>query len=263
MADALDSPREVGMNNFWEAIVWLSAPAQWNGAGAIPQRVAEHLSYTSAAIALAALIAVPLGWAIGHTGKGRDVAVGVLGAARALPSFGLLFLFVMIAGVLLRGPAVILVLVLLAVPPILAGAYAGLEVIDRRVIDAARSMGMTEWQILWRVEVPLGLPLLFGGLRSATLQVVATAVLAVFVGLGGLGFGIVQGIALRRFDQMLGSALLIIGLALVIDALFALLERYAVPLGVRAGRPPQLRSASTRRRAPADSFRLHREERRV
>ena len=159
----------------------------------------------------------------------------------------------MLAGVLLRGPSTVLVLVLLAIPPILAGAYAGLEVIDRRVIDAARSMGMTEWQILWRVEVPLGLPLLMGGLRSGTLQVVATAVLAAFVNLGGLGLPIVEGIALRDYDRMLGAAMLIIALALLLDALFAVLERYAVPRGVRARRAPELRTTAPRRRAAADT----------
>lgn len=239
------------MNLFAEAIAWIVEPANWSGAGSIPLRIGEHLLYTVLAVVGAALIAIPLGWLIGHTGKGREIAVGISGAARALPSFGLLFLFVMIGGVLLRGPSAVLVLMLLAIPPILAGAYAGLEVIDRRVIDAARSMGMTENQILWRVEVPLGLPLLMGGLRSATLQVVATAVLAAFVNLGGLGLPIVEGIALRDYDRMLGAALIIIALALLLDALFAVLERFSVPRGVRAHRAPDVRTASPRRRAAA------------
>lgn len=239
------------MNLFADAIAWITDPANWSGSGSIPLRIGEHLFYTVLAVVGAALIAIPLGWLIGHTGKGREIAVGISGAARALPSFGLLFLFVMIGGVLLRGPSAVLVLMLLAIPPILAGAYAGLEVIDRRVIDAARSMGMTENQILWRVEVPLGLPLLMGGLRSATLQVVATAVLAAFVNLGGLGLPIVEGIALRDYDRMLGAALLIIALALLLDALFAVLERYSVPRGVRAHRAPDVRTASPRRRAAA------------
>lgn len=239
------------MNLFADAIAWIVDPVNWSGSGSIPLRIGEHLFYTVLAVVGAAVIAIPLGWLIGHTGKGRELAVGISGAARALPSFGLLFLFVMIGGVLLRGPSAVLVLMLLAIPPILAGAYAGLEVIDRRVIDAARSMGMTENQILWRVEVPLGLPLLMGGLRSATLQVVATAVLAAFVNLGGLGLPIVEGIALRDYDRMLGAALLIIALALVLDALFAVLERYSVPRGVRAHRAPDVRTASPRRRAAA------------
>lgn len=241
------------MNLFVDAWLWLIDPANWQGAGSIPVRVGEHLFYTVLAVLFAALIAVPLGWLIGHTGRGRELAVGISGAARALPTFGLLFLFVMLVGVTLRGPSTVLVLVLLAIPPILAGAYAGLEVIDRRTIDAARAMGMTEWQLLWKVEVPLGLPLLIGGLRSATLQVVATATLAAYVNLGGLGYDIVQGIALRRYDQMLGAALLVILLALLLDALFALLERYAVPRGVRARRTPETRTAPTGRRATAET----------
>lgn len=239
------------MNIFLDAWLWLVDPLNWQGAGSIPVRIGEHMFYTSLAIVIAALIAIPIGWLIGHTGRGRELAVGISGAARALPTFGLLFLFVMLVGVTLRGPSTVLVLVLLAIPPILAGAYAGLEVIDRRTIDAARAMGMTEWQILAKVEVPLGLPLLIGGLRSATLQVIATATLAAYVNLGGLGYDIVQGIALRRYDQMLGSAILVIALALLFDALFAVLERYAVPRGVRATRTNDVRSAPPWRRVTA------------
>lgn len=240
------------MNLFADAIAWLFDPINWQGSGSIAQRLGEHLAYTAIAVLVAIVIAVPLGWWIGHTGRGKEFVVGLTGAARALPSFGLLFLFVMLIGVGYRAPASVLVLMLLAVPPLLAGAYAGFEVIDRRTIDAARAMGMTEWQILWKVEVPLGLPLLFGGLRSAVLQVVATAVLISYIGLGGLGYDIVQGISLRRYDQMLGSALLIIALALLLDAIFALLERYSVPRGVRAGRDTDVRTTPTGRRATAD-----------
>lgn len=240
------------MNLFADAFAWLVNPLNWQGSGSIPQRIAEHLGYTAAAMIFAVLIAVPLGWWIGHTGKGKEFVVGLTGAARALPSFGLLFLFVMLVGVLLREPAAVVVLMLLAIPPILAGAYSGFEVIDRRTIDAARAVGMTEWQILLKVEVPLGLPLLFGGLRSAILQVVATAVLIVYIGLGGLGYDIVQGIELRRYDQMLGSALLVIALALIFDALFAVLERFAVPRGVRAGRVTNVRTTPLGRRATAE-----------
>lgn len=240
------------MNLFADAFAWLFDPLNWQGSGSIPQRIAEHLGYTAAAMILAMVIAVPLGWWIGHTGRGKEFVVGLTGAARALPSFGLLFLFVMLVGVLLREPAAVVVLMLLAIPPILAGAYSGFEVIDRRTIDAARAVGMTEWQILFKVEVPLGLPLLFGGLRSAILQIIATAVLIVYIGLGGLGYDIVQGIELRRYDQMLGSALLVIALALVFDALFALLERWAVPRGVRAGRNTDVRTTPHGRRATAE-----------
>lgn len=240
------------MNLFVDAFAWLFDPLNWQGSGSIPQRINEHLGYSAAAMIVAVVIAVPLGWWIGHTGRGKEFVVGLTGAARALPSFGLLFLFVMLVGVQLREPTAVVVLMLLAVPPILAGAYSGFEIIDRRTIDAARAVGMTEWQIVWKVEVPLGLPLLFGGLRSAVLQVVATTVLVVFIGLGGLGFEIVQGIELRRYDQMLGSAMLVIALALILDAVFALLERYAVPRGVRAGRITDVRTTPHGRRATAE-----------
>ena len=138
-------------------------------------------------------------------------------------------------GVLQVQASAIIAFVILGIPSILAGAYSGLQAIDRRTIDAARAIGMTEWQILWKVEIPLGLPLLIGGVRNATLQVVATVTLAAYVGLGGLGYGIIQGLPLRRFDQMLGSAILIAVLALVLDVLFALIQRAVVPPGVAAG----------------------------
>lgn len=241
------------MNLLIEALQWLFAPERLEGSNPIPLRLEEHLFYTFVSVLIAALIAVPLGFFIGHTGKGRDFAVGLSGAARALPSFGLILLLVLLIGVVERQLqlAAIIAFVLLAIPSILAGAYAGLEAVDRRVIDAARAVGMTEWQILWKVEVPLGLPLLIGGLRAATLQVVATATLAAYVGLGGLGIYIFRGLPLQRYDEMLGSALLIAALALALDGIFALIQQFAIPRGVSAGRAKDVRTSSPRRRTVA------------
>ena len=222
------------MNFFFDALAWIFSPDRLSGSNAIPMRLAEHLYFTIISVAIAAAIAIPVGYLIGHTGRGRELTVGISGAARALPSFGLILLLVTIMGVLQLQAAAIIAFVILGIPSILAGAYAGLEAIDRRTIDAARGIGMTEWQILWKVEIPLGLPLLIGGLRNSTLQVVATVTLAAYVALGGLGFGIIQGLALRRFDQMLGSAILIAVLALVLDGLLALIQRAVVPHGVTA-----------------------------
>ncbi len=222
------------MNFFFDALAWIFSPDRLSGSNAIPMRLAEHLYFTIISVAIAAAIAIPVGYLIGHTGRGRELAVGISGAARALPSFGLILLLVTVMGVLQVQAAAIIAFVILGIPSILAGAYAGLEAVDRRTIDAARGIGMTEWQILWKVEIPLGLPLLIGGLRNATLQVVATVTLAAYVALGGLGFGIIQGLPLRRFDQMLGSAILIAVLALVLDGIFALLQRAVVPHGVTA-----------------------------
>jgi len=225
-----------------DALLWLLSAEQYQGPGSIPQRVGEHLYFTVVSVAVAALIALPLGYFIGHTGKGGVWLVGVTGAARALPSFGLILLLVLVFGVNNREGAAVIALVLLAIPPLLAGAYSGVHQIPRSVIDAARAQGMTEGQILVTVEIPLSLPLLLGGLRGAVLQVVATATLVAYVGLGGLGYEIIQGIPLRRFDQTFGTAIIIVVLALVLDAALAWAARVATPQGVRAGKLRDVRA---------------------
>ncbi|WP_156252472.1 ABC transporter permease [Pseudactinotalea terrae] len=222
------------MNLFADAIAWLLSPERLDGAYALPTLLGQHLLYTLIAVLISAAVAVPAGWLIGHTGRGREVAVAISGAARAVPSFGLMVLLVLLLGVLRIPEAAVLTFVLLAIPSLLAGAYTGVEAVDRRVVDAARAMGMTEWQIFRKVEMPLGLPLLVGGLRSATLQVIATVTIAAYVNLGGLGWPIIQGIPLRRFDQVLGGAILVALLALAVDLLLALAQRAAVPTGVRS-----------------------------
>ena len=245
------------MNLFAETWAWLMDPARWTGPTGIPVAITQHLGFTFASVLIASLIAIPVGWAIGHTGKGREIAVAISGAARAVPSFGLLVLLVLLLGVLQTQTAGVITFVLLGIPSILAGAYAGFEAIDRRVVDAGRAMGMTEWQILWRIEVPLGLPLLVSGLRAATLQIVATVTIAAYVGLGGLGQYIIQGVNLNRFDQVLAGAILVAALALLLDALFAITERVVVPRGVTAGRAAGAGPgrASRRRSAPRASVR--------
>jgi osmoprotectant transport system permease protein len=227
------------MNLVAQAIQWIFG-TDHNGADPIGAAIVTQLVFTFSSVLIAALIAVPLGWAIGHTGRGRDVAVAISGAARAIPSFGLLVLLVLLIGVTQKPLAAIITFVILGIPSILAGAYAGFEAIDRRVIDAGRAMGMTGWQVLWRIEVPLGLPLLVAGIRSAVLQVVATVTIGAVVGLGGLGQYILLGIPLRRFDIALAGALLVAVLALLLDAIFAILQHYSVPRGVRV-RPTRTR----------------------
>ncbi|MEV4669380.1 ABC transporter permease [Microbacterium sp. LWO12-1.2] len=230
------------MNLFTDAIAWILAPEQWAGNYALPKLLGEHLALTAISVLIAAAIALPLGWLIGHTGRGREIAVAVSGAARAIPAFGLMILLVLLLGVLRVPEAAIITFVLLAIPSLLAGAYTGLEAIDRRVLDAARAMGMTEWQVFWKVEVRLGLPLLVGGIRSALLQVIATVTIAAYVNLGGLGWPIIQGIPLRRFDQVLGGALIVAVLALLVDLLLAIAQHAAVPRGLRTGRPARRRA---------------------
>ncbi len=235
------------MNLFLDAIAWIFSGDPGRGVDPIPLAFAQHLAYTVVSVLVAVAIAVPSGWLIGHTGRGRDLAVGIAGAARAIPSFGLLILLVLLVGVLHKPEAAVASYVLLAIPSVLAGAYTGFEAIDRAVVGASRAIGMTEWQILWRVEVPLGLPLLVAGLRAATLQVAATVTIGAYVGLGGLGQYIITGIPLRRYDMVLGGALLVAALALVLDGLFALAQRASVPRGVRVR--TRSRTTSTARRA--------------
>lgn len=242
------------MNVFAEALAWIFSPDRLTGSLPLPLAISQHLAFTFGSVAIAAIIAIPLGWLIGHTGRGREIAVALSGAARALPSLGIVVLLVLVVGVLHKTEAAVIAFVLLAIPSILAGAYAGFEAIDRTVIDAGRAVGMTPWQVLWKIEVPLGLPLLIGGLRSATLQVVATVTIAAYVGLGGLGFFIIQGIQIRNFPQILGASLIVVVLALALDGLFALLQRFVIPRGVVArvgaadgvaGRTPWYRPART------------------
>lgn len=238
------------MNLFLDAFAWIFSPDRLTGSLPLPLAIWQHLAFTFGSVIIAAVIAIPLGWLIGHTGRGREIAVALSGAARALPSLGLLLLLILLIGVVHKTEAAVVSFVLLAIPSILAGAYAGLEAIDRAVIDAGRAVGMTPWQVLWRIEVPLGLPLLIGGLRSATLQVVATVTIAAYAGLGGLGFFFVQGIQLNRFDQVLGASLIVVALALLLDGVFALLQRLVMPRGVVArkgveGRTPYLRPHKT------------------
>lgn len=208
-----------------ETLAWFSDPAQWSGSTGIPWRTAQHAGYTALAVAAAAVVAVPLGIFIGHTGKWRNLAVLSTGALRALPTLGLLTLLALWAGIGLSAP--IIALAVLCIPPLLAGIYSGLESVDPGTVDAARAQGMTEPQIIIGVELPLAMPLILGGLRSAVLQVIATATVAAFIGAGGLGRYIIDGLALSDTARVLGGALVVILLALIVDALFAAAQRFS------------------------------------
>ncbi len=220
-----------------DIVSWLTDPEHWSGADGIPSRLVEHLWYCGLALAVASLIAIPVGLLIGHTGRGRFFAVNLAGAARAIPSLGLLYLLVLWLFPRLSGdsafvvPALV-VLVVLAIPPIMAGAYAGVEGVEPAARDAASGMGMTGFQVLRKVEVPCALPLIFSGFRSATLQVIGTAIIAAVAGTGGLGRFIIDGLKVREFPQMASGALLVALLALGVDLVLSLVQRYAVSPGL-------------------------------
>lgn len=215
------------MNLFGEALRWIGDGSHWGGPTGIDTRIVQHLWVTFAAVGIAAVLAIPLGILIGHTGRGRLVVVALAGAIRAVPTLGLLTLLGLAIGIGVEAP--LLALVALAFPSLLAGAYAGIEAADRGAVDAARAVGMSEWQVITRVEVPLGAPVLLGGIRAATLQVVATATLAAYISDTGLGRYLFAGLKSRDYAQMLAGALLVAALALLLDLLMAALQRASSP----------------------------------
>ncbi|MGF6883335.1 osmoprotectant transport system permease protein [Nocardia sp. GAS34] len=215
------------MNLFIDAWHYFTTSGNWSGPAGIGHRIVQHLWYSFLAIALSAVIAVPIGLLVGHTRRGGGAVVGFANAMRALPTLGVLTFVVLGLGLGLLPP--LLALVTVGVPPLLAGAYAGIANVDPDVVDASRAMGMRERQVLLRVEVPNAMPVLLTGLRSATLQVVATATIAAYVNLGGLGRYIFDGISLYKYDRVLVGALLVAVLALVLDAIMAMVVWLSVP----------------------------------
>ncbi len=245
------------MDLLLSAIRWIFDGSHWQAGSQSPlpiqDRLLEHLTYTAVAVVIAALIALPLGFFIGHTGRGRQFVITFTGSMRALPTLGLLFFLLMVFGYFLsydKAPIVgaTIAFVILAIPSMLAGAYSGLESVDRGVIDAARANGMTELQILVKVEIPLGLPLIVGGVRAAALQVIATVTIASYAGLGGLGRIITSGIGLADYDRILGGAILVTVLALTVDGLFAIAQRATATRGI--SNTPSAAPRRTSRRSP-------------
>jgi osmoprotectant transport system permease protein len=214
--------------------------------------VRDHLIYAVVIVVLAMVIALPIGLLVGHTGRGVVFVAGLANGLRAIPTLGLAVLFYLWLSphipvnrhpisILARGavPGVValaIVLIVLAIPPILTNSYAGIQAVDPEVRDAARGMGMRGAQVLWCVEVPNALPLIMSGLRSATLQVIATLTVAAYLpSLGGLGRLIADG-AQENIDQgypqMVGAGILVAALALAVDAVLAVVQRFVVSPGV-------------------------------
>jgi osmoprotectant transport system permease protein len=211
---------------------WITTRANWNGSGSIPDQLVAHLGYSALPLLIAAVIAIPVGVAIGHRG-GRLalVTVNFANAWRSIPTLGLLILLAVYLGF---SPLTWLVpLVVLAVPPILVNTAAGVAGVDPGIRDAATGVGMTTWQQVTRVEVPIALPLILVGLRTSAIFVVATATIAAYIGLGGLGRFIIDGLASSQYGPVAGGALLVVILAVLVLALFAGLSRLVIPAGLR------------------------------
>ncbi|MFW9252803.1 ABC transporter permease [Corynebacterium amycolatum] len=220
---------------FSQAWQWLTTASSWQGENGIWNRIAEHLGYSALATVIAVVLGVSLGIAVGHTGRGRGAVLGASGVLRAMPTLGLLtFLALVIpSGITVALIPATTVLVLLAVPPVLAATAAGFEAVSRDAIDAATAMGFSTRQVICGVELPLALPVIIGGIRSAWLQVLATATVAAYLGLGGLGRYLLDALAVRNYGIMLAAAAIIAALSFLSDGVFALSERLLTPAGQR------------------------------
>lgn len=220
------------MNDIVDGLHWLTTADNWWGSNGIAVAAREHLWYSLLALFGAAVIGFPVGLAIGHTGRGRFLAANLAGLWRAIPTVG-------IVGLLFDWRPLSLwpvlgALIVLAVPPIVLNTAAGIDAIPPEVRDAARGMGLTGMQSLWQVEVPNALPLIIAGVRSAANQVIATATIAGFVGLGALGQFIFAGSGTRQYDVVAGASIAVIVLVLAVEGLFAWLQSRFVSAGVRA-----------------------------
>ncbi|MFI2618711.1 MULTISPECIES: ABC transporter permease [unclassified Streptomyces] len=215
------------MRTLTDAWAWLTDSAHWAGDDGIWHRLTQHLVLTVVCLLISCLIALPVALVLGHLGKGGALAVNISNAGRAVPTFAVLVLLLLTPlGRWGDGPTVV-ALVLFAVPPLLTNAYVGMRGVDRSVVQAARGMGMTGRQMLWRVELPLALPLVLSGVRIAAVQLVATATIAALAGGGGLGRIITAGFNLASTPQVLAGAVLVAVFALLVEGVFEAAERIA------------------------------------
>ena len=216
------------MNPLVALAAWLADPARWQGPDGIPVRVMEHIAISGASVGAAALIALPIGLYLGHTGRLGFVAINVANLGRALPSLALLAFALPLAFALGLGLGfwpTFLAMVPLALPPILTNAYVGIRSADPDTVEAARGMGLRGLDVLRVVEIPAGLPIVLAGLRTASVNVIATSTLGALVAGGGLGRYIIDGFALQEQERLLAGALLLAVLAIGTELGFALLER--------------------------------------
>jgi osmoprotectant transport system permease protein len=217
-------------------VIWLAAPARWQGSDGIPTRLAEHLLLSAVAVLAATALALPLGVTLGHFRKGGFVAMNMANVGRALPSMALLALALPLAFALNLGLGfwpTFLALVPLGLPPILTNSYVAVSEVDADIVDSARGMGMSSWQILWRAELPLAAPMIVDGIRNSAVAIVATATLGALVAGGGLGRYIVDGLQRQETPRILAGAVLVALMAIVTEYGLGLVQRMVTPRGER------------------------------
>jgi osmoprotectant transport system permease protein len=210
---------------------YLGTAANWSGSSGFLHRLLQHVGYSGATILIAIAVALPLGLVTGHTRRGGALLTILSNISRALPTLGLLTIFAVTIGVGLG--AAVVPLLLLAIPSILVNTNVGVTSVDPALVDAAYGMGLTSFQVLRQVEIPLAMPLIILGLRTAALQVVSTATIAAYVGLGGLGRYIIDGQSSGDFAELGAGAVVVAVFAITTEGLFFLAQRALVSPGVR------------------------------
>ena len=224
------------MNIAVEVWRWVTDPANLRGPDGIPTRLAEHVHLSAESLVIGAVIALPVGILLGHYGRFGNLAINISNAGRAVPSFGILVIAFQVFG--LGDLPIILTLTALAIPPMVTNAYVALREVDPDVKDAARGMGYRDLAQLFRIELPLAVPLIMAGVRTSAVQVVATATLAALVAGGGLGRYIIDGLARDDTPRLVAGGLLVALLALATELSLAGLQRLAIPRGIRRLRVP-------------------------
>jgi osmoprotectant transport system permease protein len=234
------------MSFLGSVVHWFLNPAHWHGDFGIPNRLEEHILMSLAATSAAILIALPVGLTLGHFGRGGALAINISNVGRALPSFAILVLAVQVVGI--GATPAFLALVALAIPPMITNSFVGMRDVNPELRDAARGLGMSELRVLVRVELPNALPVVMAGVRTAGVQVVATATLAALVGWGGLGRFIIDGFSQLDYVQVFAGAVLVVALSAVAEVGLALLQRALTPAGLRSaagrGRDRTVRAAA-------------------
>jgi osmoprotectant transport system permease protein len=228
------------LRSVWQ---WFTDPSHWSGTDGIPQRLVEHVQLSAESVAIGALIALPIGIALGHFGRFGNVAINISNVGRALPSFGILVIAFQVFG--LGDFPIVLSLTALAIPPMLTNSYVALREVDPDVKDAARGMGYRELAQVLRVELPLAVPLVMAGVRTSAVQVVATATLAALISGGGFGRYIIDGLAQQDFTKLFAGALLVGVLAVATELSLSGLERVLVPRGIRLLKAPVIQRTTT------------------
>ena len=208
---------------FFNTCHWLTDPAHWSGESGIPQRIAEHAWYVSLSIVIATAIGVPVGVFLGYRPKIAFLFINLFNAGRAVPSLGLILLFILLIG--FNDLPIFIALVAMSVPPIVTNTYAGIFYADKPLCDVASAMGMTGWQSLTRLRLPLAMPMIFAGFRTALLQLIATAVIAAYAGAGGLGRFLIDGLGQQDVPQVIAGAFIVSLLAIGCDLLLLAFRR--------------------------------------